>query len=87
MPTNGFSTKPQKVKLLVGEQKATELRLSLGLSLFQPEFSFCSMVEGNGHDHLRPNFPTFRFPCVVHVSSLPQEVSLSGQLVTHKSVV
>ena len=24
MPTNGFSTKPQKVKLLAGEQKATE---------------------------------------------------------------
>ena len=25
MPTNGFSTKPLKVKLLAGEQKATEI--------------------------------------------------------------
>ena len=28
MPTNGLSTKPLKVKLLAGEQKATELNIS-----------------------------------------------------------
>ena len=30
MPTNGFSVKPLKVKLLAGEQKATELRRLFG---------------------------------------------------------
>ena len=30
MPTNGFSIKPLKVKLLAGEQKATEFRPPAG---------------------------------------------------------
>ena len=37
MPTRGFSTKPLKVKLLTGEQKATEIsKLINGLSLGNP---------------------------------------------------
>ena len=34
MPTNGFSIKPRKVKLLAGEQKATENISQLGLELW-----------------------------------------------------
>ena len=38
MPTNGFAIKPLKVKLLAGEQKATEFRLCAVLK-------FCNILK------------------------------------------
>ena len=44
MPTNGFSTKPLKVKLLAGEQKATEKRWQLLLSFVRESLGSFQLV-------------------------------------------
>ena len=68
MPTNGFSIQPLKVKLLAGEQKATEgrrqFRKAHKMLLWS---SLLSDLEkkGFGDGHMEPNKSKWKRTCLV----------------------